>query len=217
VLEVPCRHFSALVVVLAFVLLWGCNRVDQHWTEDYDRSAVPSSESWDVSFFVTETDLGAEGSRPRLHMRAAYMATFDDDSTYTILEGAPPADGGAQVSATIFDKGTGDTSAVVIADRILYLDRDRRFDASGNVLVQATGHRTLHSERLMWDERSRTVRAPGFVRIETPRERLTGYNLDADEDLDNYRVERVTGEAQIDDEEEAPQSTDAAISEPEDS
>jgi hypothetical protein len=184
----------SFLVCLA-ILLGACGRVEQPWTEDYDRSSMPVSESWEVSFRVSETDPGADGSRPRLVMEAAYMATFEDDSTYTHLEGGFRASD--RVRATIFDKQSGDTSAIVLADRITYNDRDRRFDATGDVFVEATGERTLNSERFFWYERTRSVRAPGFVRIVTPRERIEGYNLDADEDLDNYRLERVTGEAQI--------------------
>jgi hypothetical protein len=188
--------------MVVLLLVAGCTRVEDPWTEEFDRTAFPVSESWDVTFHVSETDLGAEKSRPRLRMDAGYLATFEADSTYTLLEGG--RGGVTQVKATIFDKVSGDTSAVVNADKITYVDRDRRFEAIGNVVVNATGERTLWSERFLWYERTRSVRAPGFVRIVTPRERIEGYNLDADEDLDNYRLERVTGEAQIDDEDDLP-------------
>lgn len=196
----PPYHNVLLASLLIALVFAGCTRVEQPWAEDYDRNALPVSESWDVSFHVSETDLAADGARPRLRMDTGYMATFEGDSTYTILEGGRR--GASQVRATIFDKSTGDTTAVVEADRITYVDRDRRFDATGSVIVHATGGRTLWSEQLRWFERTGSVEAPGFVRIETPRERLEGYNLNADEDLDNYRLERVTGEAQIDDEED---------------
>ncbi len=129
-------------------------------------------------------------------MEAGYMATFDDDSTYTVLR--PNVDEGeSDVIAVIFDPAANDTSAVVRAHEIIYREADGIFDATGDVRVEARDDRRLWSDRLHWDERERQIRAPGFVRIISPSERIEGYNMIADEDLDNYRLERVTGEAEI--------------------
>src|SRR5690625_170520 len=156
----------------------------------------PTSESWGVRFVISETVEEAGESRPRLIMEAGYMATFDDDSTYTVLR--PDVDEGeSDVIAVIFDPAANDTSAVVRAHEIIYREADGIFDATGDVRVEARDDRRLWSDRLHWDERERRIRAPGFVRIISPSERIEGYNMIADEDLDNYRLERVTGEAEI--------------------
>jgi hypothetical protein len=184
------------MIVPMLLALWmlGCQDVSDVWVEEPEAGSRPVSESWNVSFFVSESDLGAEDSRRRLHLEAAYMASFEADSSYTVLRSD---DAQPKVHARIFDKVTGLESAMISADEIIYNDRDRRFVATGEVFVDAEGDRQLYSERLIWHERSRAVFAPGFVRIVTPRERLEGYNLDADENLDNYRLARVTGQAQI--------------------
>lgn len=181
-----------LVLVVA-----ACSEVPDVWVDEEEHSGRPVSESWDVSFYVSETDLGSVESRPRLHLEADYMASFEADSSFTLLRSDEAE---RQVRAVIFDKATGEQSAVISANEIIYNDRDRRFTATGDVFVDASGDRQLFSERLIWHERSQNVFAPGFVRIVTPQERLEGYNLDADENLDNYRLARVTGQAQIEEE-----------------
>lgn len=130
------------------------------------------------------------------------MASFDRDSSYTLLKGAEDEGDGEQVRAIIFDTERRDTSAVVYARRIIYRDETRTFVALGDVYVESRGERRMWSERMEWDEESKQVRAPGFIRIEAPRERIEGYNLEADEDLDNYRIERITGEAEIEDDDD---------------
>lgn len=187
-----------LIFSLVFMLLLGCERPRVHATaeDDWDASSLPASESWDVLYSVSETDASG-GSRRRLEMEAGYMASFESDSSYTLLTPGEETDE-THVRAVIFDPATSDTSAVIHAERIIYRENDRFFEASNDVRVRARGDRLLWSERLVWNERSRRVRAPGFVRVVTPSERIEGYNLDADEDLDNYRLERVTGSVEID-------------------
>ena len=194
--------FSMMVkMVLACTgLITGCGSADRpsYAEEEWQDDVRPVSESWNVHYAITESHSRDGGSLPRLFMNAGHMASYKDDSTYTVL--TPGEDGrDATVRAVIFNVETGDTSAVVRAQRIVYLDADRRFEASGDVVVDGTENRRMWSERLLWNEETQRISAPGYVRIVTPSERIEGYNLDADEDLDNYTLERVTGEAEIDD------------------
>lgn len=191
--------FPPSICLIGLILVAGCARSDRpHYAEEeWENDIRPLSESWDVRYTVTEAADRDGTSRPRLNMEAGYMASFEDDSTYTLLTAEDEDDESERVRAIIFDVAAGDTSAIVVARRIIYLDEDRRFEATGDVVVEGRDDRRMWSERLYWNERSQRVQAPGFVRIVTPRERIEGYNLHADEDLDNYTLERVTGEAEI--------------------
>ncbi len=44
------------------------------------------------------------------------------------------------------------------------------------------------------------MRTPGFVRLTTAAERLQGYNLEANEDLTNYSLKRITGTVIVEEE-----------------
>jgi LPS export ABC transporter protein LptC len=153
---------------------------------------APVSESWGTAMMITED------GRNRLHMNADYMARYETpDSTWMVLTGADEqAD---RVHVVIFD-AEGDTSAVVTAQRIVWHERARRFVARGDVQADAGEDRQLSSEHLAWSEQTARVSTPGFATITTATETLSGYGLDADENLTDFTLSRVTGTVLIDEE-----------------
>lgn len=153
----------------------------------------PDQESWDVRLGLSE------GGRPRSQILAPYMAKYErEDSSYALLR--PYADNlEGRVTAYLFDE-QGDSSATLDANRMLYFDEDGRFEARGNVVVVTREGKRLESEHLVWHEADREVRTPGFVKITTPTERIQGYGLVSDENLDRYALSRVTGQVIVEDE-----------------
>ena len=161
----------------------------------------PDQESWDVRFGMSED------GRPRAHIVAPYMARYErEDSSYALL--LPRADGlegeslgadSVRVVAYLFDE-EGDSSATIEANRMTYLDDEGRFEARGDVVVVTREGKRLESEHLVWFEAEREVRTPGFVKITTPTERIQGYELVSDEDLDEYTLARVTGQVTVEEE-----------------
>jgi LPS export ABC transporter protein LptC len=164
--------------------------------DDVRAEGAPVQESWNVQYYVTETAAGDVASRPRLEIEAVYMATFEtEDSTYTIMQ----SDSAGRTVAHIFDEA-GDTSATVYAIRFMLMDGERRLEASGGVFVETPDEKTLRAEHLVWFEEERELRTPGFVRIRTPQERVQGYELVADENLENYTLRRMTGQVTVEEE-----------------
>ncbi|MFT4604454.1 MAG: LPS export ABC transporter protein LptC [Rhodothermales bacterium] len=176
-------------------LVSGCTRyvpppsIDVVQTQD-----GPDQETWNPTYFISED------GKPRVHIRASYMAYYDRaDSTYMVLSGL---DDGARVIVDIFD-ARGDSAAVLQADRVIFYDRERRMVARGNVVAVAREGRRVESEQLEWSEFERSVSTPGFARIEMPDRQLEGYGLEADEDLTNLKLTNVTGTVLVDDDEES--------------
>jgi LPS export ABC transporter protein LptC len=148
-----------------------------------DRADEPDQESWDVQFLISE------GEAPRVRILAAYMANYErPDSTYMLLTGLTEAD---SVTVYLFD-AAGDSSATLHADQVIYFDQDGYFDARGDVVVVSKEGSRLESEHLIWEEESRKIYTPNFVQMTTADERLQGYGLEADENLENYSLQRVT-------------------------
>lgn len=186
-------------LLAALVLVAGCGdwqTADEQTMADVRAEEAPDEESWDVSFLVTQVPHDTAASQPRFAVEAGYMARYTrDDTTYTLLR---PREGDAdgRVTVHLFDD-QGDSSAVLRADRIVYFQDDGRFLARGQVVVQTQDDVRLETETLEWVERTRRVHTPGFVRITTPAEQIRGYRLDADEDLDTYRLAEVTGRVEV--------------------
>ncbi|MEX0746458.1 MAG: LPS export ABC transporter periplasmic protein LptC [Rhodothermales bacterium] len=159
----------------------------------------PTQESWDVRYFVTETGIDSESSLPRVEIRAAHMATFETpDSVYTVMRGDSLT---PRIIAYFFDE-VGDTSAVLNAGRIILHEKERTFEATGNVDVVTPEDKRLEGEHLLWYEETRTLETPGFVRIITPTEQVQGYDLVADEDLDKYTLKRMTGQVIVEEDDD---------------
>ena len=90
-------------------------------------------------------------------------------------------------------------SATIRADRIVYRDAAGRFDARGQVVVTTARGKRLEGEHLTWHEEEGRITTPGFVEITTPTDRIQGYGLRADENLDSYQLGRVTGQVTVED------------------
>lgn len=185
------------IATMLFGLAAACGRAPAPSMEDVRAEVAPKQESWNVRYYVTESAAGEEDSRPRLEIDALYMASFEtEDSTYTVMQ----SDSAGRVTSLIFDEA-GDTSATVRATRLVLLDGDRRFEATGNVVVETPDDKTLHSEHLVWFQDERKMRTPGFVRIRTPNERVQGYELVADENLETYTLRRMIGQVTVEEDE----------------
>lgn len=167
--------------------------------DDVRAESEPTQESWGVHYVISEAESRNGESRPRLEILADYMASYETpDSAYTVMQSTTA---GRRVLAHIFDEA-GDTSATVNAERLILHEDDRRFEAMDDVVVVTPNDKRLESEHLVWLEDDRKIRTPGFVRIVTPSERVQGYNLLADEDLESYTLARVTGQVTIEEAED---------------
>lgn len=181
----------ATVVYLAATLIVGaCQPSDRSpvTVADVTSEARPDHESWDVSFDVSEM------GDPRVSIQADYMAEFSAaDSQYTLLQ---TLDATKPVNAVIHNpESPGQTT--ITTNELRYFERDKKFEALGNVRVQ-TDDRTLFTEHLFWYEDDERIHAPGFVRFSAPDEQVEGFSLDADEDLTNYKIARVTVQVLLD-------------------
>ena len=187
---------------MVLLLAAGCERRAETPTMDDVRAeGAPDQESWGVHFYVTQVPIGEDESRIRVEMIADYMAQYErEDSTYQLLRGHPDSLN-RRVTAYLFDL-EGDSSATLTADRVLYFDREKRFEAEGRVVVVTSEDKRLESERLVWLEDERKVHTESFVSIVSPTEQVQGYGLVADEDLKNYQIGRFSAQVTVDEEEE---------------
>ena len=192
--SVPSFFVAGILASFTLLLAAGCSDPDiaAPTVEELRNERLPDQESWFTQFDVMESE------HPRLRIFADYMAKYiEADSTYMLLKGHPDSLDG-RVLAYLFDEA-GDSSATIIADEMIYYETERRIESKGNVIVNTTDNKRLETEYLIWLELERRVRTSGFVHITTPRENIQGYNLDADEDLENYEIARVTGQTIVDD------------------
>ncbi|GMQ82514.1 MAG: LPS export ABC transporter periplasmic protein LptC [Rhodothermia bacterium] len=181
----PESLFRSVLLVLILASGIGCRERESPVSVASLRAEEdPDQETWNPELFISEEGV------PRIHLRARYLARYDrPDSTYMILSGTE--DGVVRVRVDLFD-AEGDSSATVVSDRLTYYDREKRFVARGNVVVTTQDGSRLESEHLAWSDRDHKVNTPGLVRYITTNQIVTGYELEANEDLTEVKISRGT-------------------------
>ena len=176
---------------IGLLLSAGCERTDAPSSPlqaaDTTGGPRPSQVSWSPVFSLLE------GGNQRATIRAPRMAQYEtEDSTYALLTASRPARVHAQVFST-----EGDSSATITANRVLYFDREGRFEAYDSVVVLTPEGKRLTTEHLTWTQDDRMLRTRRFVRIVTPTEVVQSNGLVADEDLDTYQIGRFTARVEV--------------------
>ncbi len=176
-------------VLLAVLLFVSCSRTPrEELPSDAFEPAQPDQESWGAVYRLQEN------GDPLLEIHAGYMARHEtEDSTYTLMK---PGSDSVQVELYWFDD-TGGRQGTMYGDQVYYYEDEQRLVAEGNVLAVTRDSTRLETERLRWNRESERLRAPGFARIITEDERIQGYDLTADEGLENYSLARVTGQVRV--------------------
>ncbi len=140
-----------------------------------------------------------EGGEPRATLRAARMEQYRTaDSSYSVWRSMEDS---ARVRLYLFDE-SGDSSAVMVADSLVFREQEGFLDAYRNVVVTTEDDKRLRTEHLTWNQSDRKIRTRRFVRIRTPKEVVQGNGLVADENLETYQLGRFSAEVEVDEETE---------------
>lgn len=181
--------FQRMIVVTLISLLIGCTRMETADNSPTELQGPLAQESWDVSLEISEKGV------IRLTLEAAHMLRYEEpDSVFAMFERSDTLTD--RVTASFFDSlgiGTG----TLIAERIRFDEVDHSMIASGDVVLTSSDGSKLETEELLWDEGEGTISAPGFVSLMTDDRNLRGYELEANEDLSNWSIKRLSGSVRI--------------------
>ena len=142
-------------------------------------AALPSQESWRST--VTFTD----SARVKAVLWAGHIAEFQAERV-TLLDDS--------VHVDFYDE-EGRHTSLLTARRGKVNDATQDFEADDSVVVVSDSGSTMKTDRLYWTNADRTIHTDAFVDITSPTEHITGKGMVSDQDLKNYRIFRVTGEA----------------------
>ena len=156
----------------------------------------PDQESWGVHTYISHVPRLSAQSYRRVEIIAGYMGRYEQgDSSYQVLRSAEGGDA-SDVLIHLYD-ARGDSSATLTAARVVYYEKQQRFEASGNVQVVTPDGSRLETEALTWSENDRKLRTNRFVHITTARETVQGRGLVAEEDLSSYQIGRFTARLDV--------------------
>lgn len=172
------KRAALAVCVVLVALVWGCEDKVEPARIQGNSGAIPAQESWNTEVMLSDS------GRMRATIRAGHVAIYDATHT-TVL------DSNVQVDFYSF---AGLHSSVLTASSATIDDQTKDMVARGNVVVVSDSGTTVTTELLKWDNKRRKVHSDQFVRVVSPHEILQGYGFEADQDLKNYVIYRISGQ-----------------------
>ncbi len=127
----------------------------------------------------------SENGITTLELSAPVVKSYQTEDPYTIFP--------AGVRVTFFDSLLRPKLEITANQGIKY-ERKQLMEAKGNVIVHDyKQHRTLNTEKLSWDEKSRHIFTDEFVKYTTPTAIITGTGLNADDIFSEWEIKNVSG------------------------
>lgn len=146
-----------------------------------DSKTLPLQESWNST--VTLTDSG----KVKAVIRAGYIRVFDNPRRTMLSDGV----------VVDFYNDEGVNNSVLTSQEGMVNDVTNDFEAWNTVVVVSQeDSTTLRTERLYWDNRKQLIHTPEFVSIVSPKEKIQGTGFEAEQNLNRYRIFRVSGQTQ---------------------
>ncbi len=182
------KHFAPVLLLTAFTMgMWSCTDLS-----DYDRERVSDAIA-DSLLSVTESrnihmQLIEDGIRI-VSVFSPYAATYTRD-------GRSETDLRDSVHVAVLDS-IGAVKTTVISRSARYYSYDSEFHFSDEVFVSTRDGRRLRTDYMEWSQQNRTIHSPDFVIIVTETDSITGFGLDAKDDLSTYQLTEVTGEFEL--------------------
>ena len=130
------------------------------------------------------------------------VLTFIDSSNTKAIVKARRARVFLDSNKTFLDSGVtvqffnenGKKTGTLTADRVKIDDITKDMFASGKVVAISDSSRTkLETEELDWNNETKKIYSNVYVKITSPSEIIEGRGLESDEQLNNYKIFKVTG------------------------
>ncbi len=160
-------------------------------TDDYDKKLVeqesdvlqgdiPNQVSRNVKVLFTDSNV----TKAILYAGRARIYT---EKKETVLDSG--------VHVDFIDRETGEKKSYLDADSAHIDDRTQNMIAVGNVFVKSDSQNaTLKTEKLYWNNKTRKIHTDKYVVFDNPKEHFEGYGFEADENLENSTIYKVSGE-----------------------
>ncbi len=173
---------GALILLTACVFPACEEKIKPTVLSQVDSKTIPQQESWNST--VTLSDSG----RVKAVIDAGYIRVYDNPRQTLLSEG---------VVVRFFNEQAKQTSVLTSKEgKVNDLTSD--LEAYGSVVVVSDDSTRLETEKLFWSNSRQRVHTPEFVKINSPKERIQGRGFEAEQNLRNYRIFHVTGEAKTD-------------------
>lgn len=173
-------YCSLLIVVYSFLQACGDdNKIQPSAIDLKPTDSIPTQESYNST--VTFSDSG----KTKAILIAGRIRIFSKFN-YTLI------DSGAKVD---FYKN-GVYSSTLTGKRGKIYDATKDVEVYDSVKMVSENGSVLTTNKLYWINKTQRIKSDEFVHIKTPNEDIRGYGFEADQNLKNYVIYKVSGEMQ---------------------
>jgi LPS export ABC transporter protein LptC len=174
-------YLGVIVLILAavniIILSCGSEKIQLTKTDLQSSDSIPSQQSFNST--VTFSDSG----RIKAVLQAGLIRVFAKYN-YTLI------DSNARVD---FYKA-GVYSSTLTGKRGKIYDNTKDVEVYENVKLVSSDSSTLTTNKLYWVNKTQKIKSDEFVHIKTKSEDIQGYGFEADQNLKNYVIYKVSGE-----------------------
>ncbi|MBM4160732.1 MAG: LPS export ABC transporter periplasmic protein LptC [Ignavibacteria bacterium] len=170
----------SVLAVLAGAFLCGCGeKIKPTVLPGIDSKSLPQQESWNSTVVLSDS------GKVDAVIYAGYIRKYDAPRQTLLSQG---------VTVRFYNENEEQTS-VLTSEEGKVDEATNNLEASGNVAVVSNDSTRLRTEKLYWDNGKQLIHTSEYVFITSPKENVQGKGFESDQQLRNYRIFRVTGEA----------------------
>ncbi len=170
---------SLVLLAVLFFSACGANKTEELKAIE-ENPNLPSLELENFETFITDS------GRLKYHIITPLLLNFDK----------------AEDPYTEYPKGgqiityTADSSVIesqIKCKYALHQDKEQLWDLRNNVEAVNEDGVVFNTEQLFWDEKKEIVYTDKFVKITTSEEIITGYGLNAKQNMKEYQIKNISG------------------------
>lgn len=169
-----------LLGLLMCSLLFGCeDKIKPTVLSGIDSQSLPQQESWNSKVVLSDS------GKVKAVIDAGYIRKFDSPRVTFLSE---------SVTVYFYDE-FGKQTSTMTSDEGKVDEATNNLEVYGHVVVVSDDSTRLRTEKLFWDNKRRLIHTPVFVSIVSPKEKMQGTGFESDQQLRNYKIFKVSGEA----------------------
>lgn len=175
------RSLQILCVLSVNFLLFSCSttKVEPGRTNIISPDSIPSQESFNTTVIFSDS------GRTKAILKANLIRVFSKFN-YTLIDSG----------ATVDFYKSGTYNSTLTGKRGKIYDATKDVEVYENVKLVSIDGSVLTTNKLYWVNKTQKIKTDDFVHIKTGTEDITGYGFEADQNLKNYVIYKVSGEVQ---------------------
>ena len=175
-------NFILLIVVFFTLYMQSCNNPQEEVAKRKDTlitGITPDQTGWNVTVRFLDS------SFTKAILRAGRTRIFQKRNETILDEG---------LEVEFFSAETNKRVSKLTADSAIVDDRTKNIVAKGKVVIVADSSGTrLETSVLHWNNKTQKLYSTEYVKITTRTETLEGWGFESDQNLNNYKIFKVSG------------------------